>query len=214
MPAAPLAVALATALSAGVLVLDLATLSISALVGLLWVALAPLMAGLSETPGRCALTLLAVAAPQLALGVAADHSAGAALEQLLPSALAGWGWTAALGATATASVHARRSERWFVIWMVFACAGPLFELALSAGGEGSEHWLAGTLTRASPLSSLLGLAPLSAYGAHSPATWGPCLAPWATIALAASVAKVPLWNAAEAASTPDDALGAKVGDRG
>lgn len=195
MSAAVLAAAFATALNAGILALDFATLSNAALVGAVWVALAPLLAALAERPWRCALTLLAVVAPQLALGVAADHGGGASLERLLPVAAAALVWTAALGAAATASVRVGRSERWLCVWSVFSVAGPLVALALSAGGDGGEHWLPGLLTRLSPLSSLFAAAPLSARGAAGLDAWGTWVLPSAALVSAAWLAKVSLRDA-------------------
>jgi hypothetical protein len=195
MSAAVLAAALATALSAGVLALDLTTLSSAALVGAVWVALAPLTAALADRPSRCALALLAVSIPQLALAVAVDRGAGASLERLLPLALAALLWTAALGACATASALAGRGERWLGAWSAFASAGPLVALALSAAGDGGEHWLPELLTRVSPLGMLVGAAPLGAHGAVGADVWTACLLPSAALLVAARLAKVSLRKA-------------------
>lgn len=185
MPAAVLAAVLATALSAGVLLLDLTSLSSTALIGLVWVAFAPFSAALSERPRACALALFAVAAPQVALGAAADQGAGASLAHLLPVALAALGWTAGLGAATAACAAVGRGERWLALWSALALAGPLFALALVIGGEGETPALLQLLRRASPLSALFDLAPLSAHNAQSPDTWSACILPGLTIAVAA-----------------------------
>ncbi|MBL8804913.1 MAG: hypothetical protein JNN27_23145 [Planctomycetes bacterium] len=212
MSAAVLAAALATALSAGVLALDLTTLSSAALVGAVWVALAPLTAALAERPSRCALALLAVSVPQLALAVAADRSAGVSLERLLPLALAALVWTAALGASATASVLAGRGERWLGVWSAFAGAGPLVALALRAAGDGGEHWLPEVLTRVSPLATLVGASPLGAHGAVSDDVWSACLLPSAALLVAARIAKVSLRKAASDGVSRGAASGAEASD--
>lgn len=186
------AAALATALNAGVLVVDVATLSSAALVGAVWVALAPLLAAPAEPPWRCALVLLSVAAPQVALGVAADHSGGASLERVLPVAAAALAWSAALGAAATASVRVGRSERWLCLWSVVSFAGPLVGLALSAGGDGGTHWLPALLAQLSPISALIAAAPLRAQGAAGLEALGAFVLPSAALVVAAWLAKAPL----------------------
>jgi hypothetical protein len=205
MSAAVLGAVLATALNAGILALDSATLSNTALVGAAWVALAPFLAGLAERPWPCALVLLAVAAPQVALGVAADHGGGASLERLLPLAAAALVWSAALGAASNASVRVGRSERWLCAWSALSVAGPLVALALSAGGDGGEHWLPGSLTRLSPIFALIAAAPLRAPGAAGLDALGVWLLPSAALVVATWLSKVSFGGA-------DHAVREEVGD--
>lgn len=108
-------------------------LCLTASVGLIWTAIAPLYG--DEKWTRAVLAIGCCAAPFFGLAVVADTVAGAELEDMFALALIGMAWSLGLAGAAAAGRRSGRHSRFLGLWVLVALVLPAMALALGLAGQ-------------------------------------------------------------------------------